>query len=95
MCRALHTRNQSLGIFHRHVPDRQKFATVPRHGALAVQIYRNTDFSECLTELCSMSCKDALAAFAAARAPGIWDHAYIDELYARHGGGAKPGPEVI
>jgi protein-tyrosine phosphatase len=47
-----------------------------------------------LIEHCNLACKDALAAFAASRAPGIWDHSYIDELYLRHGGGMKPGPEA-
>lgn len=47
-----------------------------------------------LVEHCKMGLKDALAAFAASRAPGIWDHNYIDQLYSRYLEGVRPGPEA-
>jgi len=47
-----------------------------------------------LVEQCKLSVKEALASFAAARQPGIWDHLFIDELYARHLAGVRPGPEA-
>jgi hypothetical protein len=46
-----------------------------------------------LVEHCKVRVRDALASFAAARAPGIWDQLFIDELFARYGKGQKAGPK--
>eukprot|EP00277_Geminigera_cryophila_P003722 CAMPEP_0179421376 /NCGR_PEP_ID=MMETSP0799-20121207/9739_1 /TAXON_ID=46947 /ORGANISM="Geminigera cryophila, Strain CCMP2564" /LENGTH=627 /DNA_ID=CAMNT_0021195191 /DNA_START=288 /DNA_END=2169 /DNA_ORIENTATION=+ len=47
-----------------------------------------------LIEQCKMDVKEALASFATARAPGIWDNLFIDELYAKHGGDVKPSQDA-
>ena len=47
-----------------------------------------------LVEHCKLELEAALQAFAASRAPGIWDHVLIDQLYKHHGDGKKPGPDA-